>query len=149
MSFEMCTCCFSSIYTTMQRGNNTSLFAVHVQPLSRIFFLHILFCLYFIGSVFCDLTLYIMYFFYFLYLYYKIWYFLYFFFFTEWTHHWADSVSVAMSVSRVCVCVCHRRKPASRWTGDFWLKNVLLILAYFWTFLCFCRCNNFLYFDFF
>ena len=32
----MCTRCFSSIHTTMQKGNNTSLFAVHVQPLPRL-----------------------------------------------------------------------------------------------------------------
>ena len=33
MSFKMCTRYFSSIYTAMQKGNNASLFAVHVQPL--------------------------------------------------------------------------------------------------------------------
>ena len=31
VSFEMCMCCFSSIYTAMQKANNASLFAVHVQ----------------------------------------------------------------------------------------------------------------------
>ena len=27
--------------------------------------------------------------------------------------------------------------PASWWTGDFWSKSVLLLLAYLWTFLGF------------
>ena len=30
VSFEICTRCFSIIYTAMQKGNNASLFAVHV-----------------------------------------------------------------------------------------------------------------------
>ena len=32
-------------------------------------------------------------------------------------------LKVAMFVSRVCVCVCHRGNPASRWTGDFCAKS--------------------------
>ena len=32
VSFEMRTCCFSSIYMAMQKGNNASLFAVPVWP---------------------------------------------------------------------------------------------------------------------
>ena len=39
------------------------------------------------------------------------------------------------------------RKPASRWTGDFWLKGVSLILAYLSTFLVFCRFDDFLCFE--
>ena len=29
----------------------------------------------------------------------------------------------------MCVCVCHRGKPASRWTGDFWSKSVSLLFG--------------------
>ena len=32
-----------------------------------------------------------------------------------------------MSISLVCVCVCHRGNPASWWTGDFWSKSVSLL----------------------
>ena len=56
--------------------------------------------------------------------------------------HWISplgrfSLWVEMSVSRVCVCVCHHGNPASRWTGDFGSKNVSLILSYLLTFFGF------------
>ena len=34
-----------------------------------------------------------------------------------------------LSVMSVCCRLCHCRKPTSQWTGDFWSKGVLLILA--------------------
>ena len=36
------------------------------------------------------------------------------------------------------VTLCHRGKPTSRWTGDFWSKSILLIYI-----LCFCCFNDF------
>ena len=45
-----------------------------------------------------------------------------------------------MSVSRRC----HRGKPASRWTGDFWVNHVLLIFPYLQTFSGYCCCDDFL-----
>ena len=35
------------------------------------------------------------------------------------------------------MCRCHRGKTASRRTGDFWSKSVLLLLAYLLKFLVF------------
>ena len=46
--------------------------------------------------------------------------------------------------SSVCLYVCAiAEKPAFRGTGDFWSKNILLILAYLKTFLCFNCFNDF------
>ena len=44
------------------------------------------------------------------------------------TFHYIDSVSKSLCPSVVC-CVCHCGKLSSRWTGDFWSKSMLLILA--------------------
>ena len=38
--------------------------------------------------------------------------------------------SVSMLQCPYVVCLCHREKSTSQWTGDFWLKNVSPILAY-------------------
>ena len=40
-----------------------------------------------------------------------------------------ELAQLAMSVSRLSVCVCHRGKPASWWIGDFWSRRVSLLLA--------------------
>ena len=43
--------------------------------------------------------------------------------------------SLSLNVRQSSVCVCHCWKPAYRWTGDFGLKSVSIILTYLWTFL--------------
>ena len=47
------------------------------------------------------------------------------------------------NVRMLCVCVCHRGKPASRLAGDVWSKSISLILKYLEVFLDFCGLNDF------
>ena len=58
--------------------------------------------------------------------------------------------SLSRNVRQSCVCVsmclCHCSKPASWWIGDFWLKSLLLVLAYLSTFWSICSFNDFLRF---
>ena len=39
--------------------------------------------------------------------------------------------SIFTASAQLCVCPCHCGKPASRWTGDFWCKSVLLPFSFF------------------
>ena len=51
-----------------------------------------------------------------------------------------------ISFTVLSVCLSTFGNPASRWTGDFWLKSILLILAYLLMFLRFCGFDELLHF---
>ena len=53
------------------------------------------------------------------------------------------SNSLIHNVRMLCVCLCHRGKPASRSAGDFWSKSISLILKYLKAFLDFCGLDDF------
>ena len=65
------------------------------------------------------------------------------FLFTEFAHGHDSPIQLISYDVRHNVCPSKLKNPAYWWTGDFWLKNVLLILAYLLAISCLCSFNVF------